>query len=64
MDFEIALLAWSERHDQDGVRCLGRTRDPHLVEAVREHLIQRLDATQPNHLRVIRGANDGSEDEG
>ena len=42
MRFEVALLRWSEDPNGEGVRLVGRSGDPSLVDLVRLHLQQRL----------------------
>lgn len=41
MALEVALLDWS---DTNGMRLLGRSRDPAVIETVRDHLAERLGA--------------------
>ncbi len=43
---EVALLEW--QNGGEGLRLLGRSSDPNLVEAVREHLLGRLGAESPS----------------
>ena len=58
MGLEIALLEWTEA---DGVRLVGRSADPRMVNAVRRHLHERLDSqidmAEPS-LRVVPGDDD------
>ena len=54
MALEVALL---ERSDRSGaIRLLGRSSDPGLVEAVRDHLVDQLGECRPESasLRLIR----------
>ena len=60
MGLEIALLEW--REGAQGLRLLGRSADPVMVAAVREHLVERLaDAgvlDEPSELRLVRPTDD------
>jgi hypothetical protein len=60
MRLEIALLEWTE---PDGVRIVGRSADPRMVEAVRRHLHERLDCRErddgPDIHVVPTGDDDG-----
>lgn len=52
---EVALLEWGG--GAGGVRLLGRSTDPEIVAAVREHLASKLLPTAAesiNRLRVVR----------
>ena len=64
MELEVALLSWSK---SEGVRCLGRARDPELVELVRSHLISNLSADGVAefdlHLVGPLPENGGSDDD-
>ena len=64
MALEVALLEWGE--ESGGVRMLGRSTDPALVEVVREHLTRRLSPYTPGDSRVpIRlVSNPNGEDDG
>ncbi len=59
MGLEVALLEW--REGRQGLRLLGRSADPGMVEAVREHLVEQLgDTGAPDDrpkLRLIRPAD-------
>ena len=54
MELEVALLEWNK--GEQGVRLLGRSSDPGLVEAVRDHLVDQLGDCRPESasLRLIR----------
>ena len=65
MNLEIALLGWGD--ERSGVHLIGRTYDAALVDAVREHLIERLEtecapnSSKPN-LRLL--ASDPDREDG
>ena len=53
---EVALLQWSPG---GGVRLLGKSNDPEMVDTVRRHLVGRLDEAQPadgptTQLRLVQ----------
>ena len=52
MGLEVALI---EREDVNGgLRLLGRSSDPDLIEAVREHLVHRLQTDGPSPVATLR----------
>ena len=63
---EVALVEWGERGRANTVRLLGRSKDPNMVEAVRQQLVRELQ--DPDHLdegtqlRLVRRADDGDHD--
>ena len=65
MTVEIALLEWGDR--SGGIRLLGRSTAPDLVELVRHHLVSELQSERPPRavgplLRVVdTGSDAGSE---
>ncbi len=62
MTLEVALL---ERTDGSGaIRLLGRSSDPGLIEAVREHLMDRLGDDRPRSapLQLVRPEHSGQSD--
>ena len=65
MQVEVALLEWA--YERGGVRLLGRSSDPELVEAVREHLVQQLGSERqggPAALRLLRPVPEDGDDTG
>jgi hypothetical protein len=59
MPFEVALLQWGD--GTGGVRLLGRSADPGVVDAVRRHLLDQFnDGHEParTELRVVRPPSD------
>ena len=67
MNLEIALLGWDD--GRSGVRLIGRTHNAALIDAVREHLIERLetecapDGPQPSpSLRLLASDPDRRDD--
>ena len=68
MPFEVALLEWGD--GRDGVRLLGRSSAPDLVETVRAHLVDRLSDDEPSEsprvhrLWPVPSPTDGEGDGG
>lgn len=67
MGLEVALLEWGE--GQGGVRLLGRSGDPELVDLVRQHLAERLapaasraPTNRPPSLRPVRSRRGSPKD--
>ena len=62
MPFEVALLEWGD--GREGVRLLGRSSAPDLVETVRAHLVDRLSDDEPSEslkrrrLRLVPSPKD------
>ena len=61
MKREVALLEWTDGQDYEDVRLLGRSGDPRIVDAVLDHLRQKLEPAPtppgpvgPRALRVHR----------
>lgn len=52
MPTEVALLEWGE--DRGGVRLLGRSADPDVVNLVRRHLMGRLTEKAPTSESVTK----------
>ena len=61
VSLEVALL----EHEAGGVKLLGRSDDPDLIERVRAHLTRKLHRAAPRpaeaNLRLVE-SDDGSED--
>ena len=66
MGLEVALLEW--REGAQGLRLVGRSADPAMVAAVKEHLVERLAGTgapdEPPMLRLVRPADDDDRNSG
>ena len=64
MPMEVALLEWGT--DRGGVRLLGRSGDPEMVDAVRRHLVNQLDEDlRPDDAAAqLRLVSPVDEDEG
>ena len=63
VSLEVALLEWN--HEVGGVKFLGRSGDPELVERVRAHLTRKLHRAAPRpaeaNLRLVE-SDSGIED--
>ena len=62
MELEVALLEWNK--GEQGVRLLGRSNDPGLIEAVRDHLMDQLGDDRPRSapLQLVRPEHSGQSD--
>ena len=62
MVHEVALIEWSDA--TGGMRLLGRSRDPQVIAAVREHLADSFLPTagrSSDGLRLVRGGITAAE---
>lgn len=60
MPLEVALLQWGD--GRGGVRLLGRSTDPGVVDAVRRHLVDQFSDDHEEartELRLVRAPSDG-----